>query len=57
MVRISGLFVPSADIEGRCEMFKFIGATVVYGFAIYGLATWLMRSGKDGEVQASAQLN
>ena len=24
-------------------MFKFIGATVVYGFAIYGLLTWLQK--------------
>jgi len=29
-------------------MFKFIGATVVYGFAIYGLFTWL-RLDKDNE--------
>ena len=42
------------DIKGRCEMFKFIGAAVVYGFAIYGLATWLMRSEKDGEEQTNA---
>ena len=35
-------------------MFKFIGAAVVYGFAVYGLATWLMRSGKDGEKQINA---
>ena len=38
-------------------MFKFIGAAVVYGFAIYGLATWLMRSEKDDEEQVSAQQN
>jgi hypothetical protein len=28
-------------------MFKIIGATVVYGFAIYGLVTWLLKSNKD----------
>jgi len=39
------------------KMFKFIGAVVVYGFAIYGLATWLMRSEKDGEEQANLQQN
>jgi len=35
-------------------MFKFIGAAVVYGFATYGLVTWLLRSGKDCEEQTSA---
>lgn len=30
-------------------MFKFIGAAVVYGFAIYGLVTWLQNSYKDKE--------
>jgi len=30
-------------------MFKFIGATIVYGFATYGLVTWLLRSEKDDE--------
>lgn len=25
-------------------MFKFIGAAVVYGFALFGLATWLDRN-------------
>ena len=30
-------------------MFKFIGAAVVYGFAIYGLATWLLKSKNDEE--------
>lgn len=30
-------------------MFKFIGAAVVYGFATFGLYTWLMRSGKDDD--------
>jgi len=35
-------------------MFKFIGAAVVYGFALYGLATWVRKSEKDGEEQTSA---
>ena len=30
-------------------MFKFIGAAVVYGFATYGLFTWLQKSKKDEE--------
>ena len=30
-------------------MFKFIGAAVVYGFAIYGLVTWLQNSDKNKE--------
>ena len=34
-------------------MFKFIGAVVVYGFAVYGLATWLMSSKKAGEEQTT----
>lgn len=28
-------------------MFRFIGAAVVYGFALYGLATWLQKSKQD----------
>jgi len=35
-------------------MFKFIGAAVVYGFAVYGLATWLLKSKKDDEEQVNA---
>ena len=31
------------------EMFKFIGAAVVYGFAIFGLFTYLQNSEKDNE--------
>ena len=38
-------------------MFRFIGAAVVYGFATYGLITWLMKSSKDGEEQAKAPSN
>ena len=38
-------------------MFKFIGAAVVYGFATYGLVTWLLRSNKDDEEQINAQQN
>jgi len=39
-------------------MFKFIGAVVVYGFATYGLFTWLQKSKKDNEgQQATAQQN
>lgn len=36
-------------------MCKFIGAAVVYGFATYGLVTWLLKSKKNDEEQASAQ--
>ena len=35
-------------------MFKFIGAAVVYGFAAYGLFTWMQQSKKDGEEQVNA---
>jgi len=38
-------------------MFRIIGAAVVYGFAMYGLASWLMRSEKDDEEQVQAQRN
>ena len=38
-------------------MFRIIGAAVVYGFAMYGLATWLKRSEKDDEDQVQAQRN
>ena len=37
----------------RRNMFKIIGAAVVYGFAIYGLVTWL-KSEKDDEEQVKA---
>ncbi len=30
-------------------MFKFIGDAVVYGFAIYGLFTYLQNAEKDNE--------
>lgn len=30
-------------------MFKFIGAAVVYGFAIFGLFTYLQNHEKEGE--------
>jgi hypothetical protein len=30
-------------------MFKFIGAAVVYGFAIFGLVTWLQKQEKENE--------
>ncbi len=30
-------------------MFKLIGAAVVYGFAMYGLVTWLLKSKNDEE--------
>lgn len=30
-------------------MFKIIGAVIVYGFATYGLVTWLMKSNRDDE--------
>ena len=36
-------------------MFKYIGAAVVYGFATYGLVTWLLRSKKDDEEQINAK--
>jgi len=38
-------------------MFKFIGAAVVYGFATYGLITWLIKSGKGEEKKINAQQN
>jgi hypothetical protein len=39
-----------SEIQNRMsKMFKFIGATIVYGFATYGLVTWLLRSEKDDE--------
>ena len=38
-------------------MFKFIGAVVVYGFAAYGLFTWLQQSKKDDEEQFNAPQN
>ena len=38
-------------------MFKFIGAAVVYGFATYGLFTWLQKSNKGDEEQLDAQQN
>jgi len=38
-------------------MFKFIGAVVVYGFATYGLVTWLLKLKKDDEEQINAQHN
>ncbi len=34
---------PSAQQE-EFAMFKFIGAAVVYGFALFGLATYLNRN-------------
>jgi nicotinamide riboside transporter PnuC len=34
-------------------MFKFIGAAVVYGFATYGLFTWLQKSKKEDEEQVN----
>ena len=33
-------------------MFRIIGATVVYGFALFGLIKWLEKSKKDDEVKA-----
>jgi len=33
----------------RGSMFKIIGAVIVYGFATYGLVTWLMKSNRDDE--------
>ena len=30
-------------------MFRIIGGLVVYGFATYGLITWLLKSKKDEE--------
>jgi len=38
-------------------MFNFIGAAVVYGFATYGLYTWLKRYEKYDEKQADAEQN
>lgn len=38
-------------------MFKFIGAAVVYGFALYGLATWLKRAERYDEEKSNAQQN
>lgn len=32
-------------------MFRIIGAVVVYGFAMFGLFTWLQRSSKDDKEQ------
>ena len=45
-----------ADIKGDISviqegnMFKIIGAVVVYGFATYGLVTWLLKFKKDEEL-------
>ena len=36
-------------------MFRIIGAAVVYGFATYGLFTWLQKSKEDSEEQVHAQ--
>jgi len=36
-------------------MFKIIGAAVVYGFATYGLVTWLLKSKKDDEEEINTQ--
>jgi hypothetical protein len=38
-------------------MFRIIGATVVYGFATYGLFTWLQKYKKDDEEPVSVQQN
>ena len=36
-------------------MFRIIGAVVVYGFATYGLFTWLQKFKKDDAEQVSEQ--
>ena len=36
-------------------MFRIIGAVVVYGFATYGLFTWLQKSKNDALEQVNAQ--
>ena len=38
-------------------MFRIIGAAVVYGFATYGLFTWLQKFKKDPEKQVNEQQN
>lgn len=38
-------------------MFKFIGAAVVYGFATYGLITWLMKSNQNDDEQVKTSSN
>lgn len=38
-------------------MFKFIGAAVVYGFATYGLITWLTKSNENKDKQANTPSN
>ena len=38
--------MPFVGTEGF-SMFKIIGAIIVYGFAIYGLAMWLKNSQND----------
>ncbi len=38
-------------------MFRFIGAVVVYGFATYGLFTWLQKFKNDDEEQINVQQN
>lgn len=34
--------MPQLPTHERNSMFKIIGATVVYGFALYGLGRWLV---------------
>lgn len=38
-------------------MFRIIGATVVYGFAFFGLIKWLEKSKKDDEENADKSVN
>lgn len=36
---------------GSIDMFKFIGATVVYGFALFGLCTYLSSVNNSTDAQ------
>jgi hypothetical protein len=38
-------------------MFKIIGAAVVYGFATFGLVTWLMKTYKKEPKEVNASPN
>ncbi len=38
------LFIDKSRKEGYLRMFKIIGGVLVYGFALYGLSTFLSKN-------------
>jgi hypothetical protein len=58
-MNLAGFFFYKRIVNSVKEkrMFRIIGATVVYGFATYGLFTWLQKFKKDEEKQVGAQQN